>query len=136
MARALAFQVSSPNNWLNAPVELLWTVTQTLMGASVVAPNPPSQEPLLVPVTTTWSTVDPSALFCVVALLLRQAREAEHAALDAEGKAIQAAETARKSEKKAITSGKVSLGNLPAKTRCGKPRLHLGVLRGPGFQSQ
>ncbi len=37
---------------------LVCTITQTLAGASVVAPKPPSQEPLVVPVTTTWSTVD------------------------------------------------------------------------------
>jgi hypothetical protein len=48
---------------LKVPVEFVWTMTQTLAGASVVAPNPPSQLPLLVVVMTTWSTVEPSAVF-------------------------------------------------------------------------
>ena len=52
---------------LSAPLVSVWTTTQTLSGASVVTPKPPSQEPVVAPVTTTWSTTDPSALFCVVA---------------------------------------------------------------------
>ena len=67
MARAFAVKVSNPSSLLNAPVMVVCTITQTLAGASVVAPKPPSQEPLVVPVTMTWSTIEESALFCVVA---------------------------------------------------------------------
>src|SRR4051812_670630 len=67
MARALDFQRLNPKSPLKAPWEVVCTTTQTLSGLRVAVPNPPSHEPLDGPVTTIWSTVDPSALFCVVA---------------------------------------------------------------------
>ena len=67
IARASTFQMSNPSNLLKAPLVSVCTITQTLAGASAVAPKPPSQEPVVVPVMTTWSTVDASAVFCVVA---------------------------------------------------------------------